>query len=65
MELKRRDRARVQTEMVEFIASPFPVSSPEVNIKFGHLISRRICAGTVKKIVQKSVKHVQSCLFAH
>ena len=27
MELKRGDQARVQTEMVEFIAIPFPFSS--------------------------------------
>ena len=32
LELKRRDRARVQAEMVEFIASPFPFpSKPQKN----------------------------------
>ena len=37
LELKRRDRARVQAEMVEFIASPFPFpSKPQ---KIGHFTS--------------------------
>ena len=34
LELKRGERARVQTEMVEFIALPF-----QVNLKFGHFTS--------------------------
>ena len=44
MELKRGDRARVQTEMLEFIALPFPFSSKR---------SRRGFAGTAKKCTKK------------
>ena len=58
MELKRRDRVRVQTEMIEFIALPFPFSSKLTHL----LISRRSCAGTAKKF-SKSVKHVQTSSF--
>ena len=29
------------------------VPGPQVNLKFGHLISRRSCAGTVKKCTKK------------
>ena len=36
MELKRRDRTRVQTEMVEFIALR---SRSQVKLKFGHFTS--------------------------
>ena len=36
LELKRGAGARVQTEMVEFIALPFPSSK---NLKFGHFKS--------------------------
>ena len=43
MELKRRDRSRVQTEIVEFIALPFPFPS---KLKICMAISRRSCAGT-------------------
>ena len=36
LELKRGDGARVQTEMVEFIASRSP---PQKNLKFGYFTS--------------------------
>ena len=37
LELNRGDRARVQTEMVQFIAWPFPSSK---NLNFGHFSSQ-------------------------
>ena len=49
LELKRRDRARVQTEMVEFNASPFPFSI-KLKIWSFHVVS---CAGTAKKCTKK------------
>jgi len=36
LEMKRGERAQVQTEMIEFIGLPFPFSS---NLKFGHFTS--------------------------
>ena len=48
--MRRGDRARVQTEMVEFIALPFPSSKkPFKNLT----ISRRNRAGTAKKCTKK------------
>ena len=47
LEPKRGYRARVQTEMVEFIALPFPSSK---TLKFGHCRSR---AGTIKKCTKE------------
>ena len=59
LELKRGGRARVQTEMVEFIALPFPFSS-KIKIWSFHvtLVQGR------QRNVQKSVMHVQSNCFA-
>ena len=54
LELKRGDRPRVQTEMVEFIAFRSP---PQKNL----VISRRSCAAGRQRNVQKSVMHVESC----
>ena len=59
-ELKRGERARVQTEMVEFIALPFPFSS-KLKIWSFHVV---VMQGRQRN-VQKSVMHVQSCCFAH
>ena len=54
LELKRRDRARGQSEMVEFIAFPFPFSN---KLKFGH--SGRV---VVEQAGQRNLlKSVQSC----
>ena len=59
LELKRGGHARVQTEMVEFIALPFP-SSKTLKILSFHFV---VVQG--RKInVQKSVMHVQSCCLA-
>ena len=60
LELKRRDRAWVQTEMVEFIALPFPFPS-KLKIWSFHVL---VMQGR-KRNVRKSVLHVQSCNFAH
>ena len=57
-ELKREDRARVQTEMVEFIALPLPFSS-KLNIWSFHVV---VVQGQQRKS-QKGVMHVQSCFF--
>ena len=60
LELKRGDRARVQTEMVEFIALPFPFSS-KIKIWSFHVV---IVQGQQRN-EQKSVTYVQSCCCAH
>ena len=60
MERKRGDRARILTEMVEFIASPFPFSS-KLKIWLFHVV---VVQGQERNI-QKSVMHEQSCCFAH
>ena len=60
MELKRGDRARILTEMVEFIASPFPFSS-KLKIWSFHVV---VVQGEERNI-QKSVMHEQSRCFAH
>ena len=53
LELKRGGRARVQTEMGEFIASPFPYSSKPKMWSF-HVV-----------VVQGQQMHMQSSCFAH
>ena len=60
LELKRVNRARVQTEIVEFISLPFLFSS-ELEISLFHVV---VVQGQQRN-VQKSVMHVQSCCFAH
>ena len=60
LELKRGDRARVQTEMVEFITSPFPYSSKPKIWSF-HVV---VVQGQQRN-VQKSVMYMQSSCFAH
>ena len=60
LERKRVDRARVQTEMVEFIALPFPFSS-KLKIWSFHVV---IVQG-LKRNVQKSVMHGQSFCLVH
>ena len=57
MELKRGVRARVQTEMVEFIALPLPFSS-KLKIWSFHVV---VVQGQQRN-VQKRVMHVR---FAH
>ena len=59
MELKRRDRAQVLKEMVEFITLPFPFSS-KLKIWSFHVV---VVQG-LQRNVQKSVMHAQSCCFA-
>ena len=59
LELKRDD-ARVQTEMVEFIALPFP-SSKKLKIWSFHVVVVQGRPGNV----QKNVMHEQSCFFAY
>ena len=49
LELKRRDRARVLTKIVEFIALPFPFPSKLENL----VISRSSYAGAAKKCTKK------------
>ena len=53
-------RARVQTEMVEFIALSFPYSS-KLKVWSFHVV----VVQAQQRNVQKSVMHVQSCCFAH
>ena len=60
LDLKRGDRDRVLTEMVVFIALPFPFSS-KLKIWSFHVV---VVQG-LQRNVQKSVMHVQSCSFAH
>ena len=52
LELKRGDHARVQTEMVEFIAIPFPFSS-ELKIWSFHVVVVQ-GAGTAKETYKKA-----------
>ena len=59
-ELKRRDRARVLTETVEFIALPSLFSS-KLKIWSFHVV---IMQG-LQRNVHKSVMHVQSYCSAH
>ena len=60
LELKRGGRARVQTEVLEFIALPFP-SSKKLKIWSFQVV---IVQGRQRN-VQKGVMHVQSCCFAN
>ena len=60
LDLKRRNRARVLTEMVEFIALLFPFPS-KLKIWSFHVV---VMQGPQRN-VQRSVMHVQSCYFAH
>ena len=60
VELRRRNLARVQTEMVEFIPLPFPFSSKLKIWSF----SRRSCAGTVKKFTKKRDAHYPFCFLS-
>ena len=60
LELKRGGRARVQTEMVEFIALSFPYSSKLKMWSF-HVV---VVQGQQRN-VQKSVMYMQSSCFAH
>ena len=50
LELKRGVRARVQIEMVEFMALPFPSLK---KTSFDLVISRRSRAGTAKKFTKR------------
>ena len=59
MELKRGERARIQTEMVEFKALPFPFSS-KIKIWSFHVVAVQV----QQRNVQKSLMYVQSCCFA-
>ena len=52
MELKRGDRLRVQTEIVEFIALPFPFSG-KLKIWSLHVPVSSSCAETAKKFTKK------------
>ena len=63
LELTRRDRIRVKTEIVELIALPF-LSSTKLKLKFGHFTSWWFRDGRQKN-VQKSMIHEQSCCFAN
>ena len=56
LELKRGDHARVQTEIVEIIALPFP-SSKKLKIWSFHVV---VMQGR-RRNVEKSVMHVQIC----
>ena len=60
LEMKREDRAQVQTEMVEFHDLPFPFSSKPTIWSFHVLVVQGR-----QRNVQKSLMHVQSCCFAH
>ena len=50
LELNRGGRAPVETEIVEFIALPFPSSKKK---KKNLIISRRSCVGKAKKWTKK------------
>ena len=60
LELKRGGRARVQTEVLEFIALPFP-SSKKLKIWSFHV---EIVQGR-QRYVQKGVMQGQTCCFAN
>ena len=60
LEMKRGDRPRIQTEMIEFIGLPFPYSD-KLKIWPFHVV---VVQGQQRN-AQKSVLHVQSCCFAH
>ena len=52
MKLKRGDRARVQTEMVEFFALPFPFSSSLKIWSFHVVVVRERQRNLQKRVVQ-------------
>ena len=56
---EERDRARIQTEMVEFIALPFPFLSKLKILPF-HVV---VVQGQQRN-VKISVMHEQTCCFA-
>ena len=60
LELKRGGHSRVQIEMVELIALPFP-SSKKLKIWSFHVV---VVQGRQRN-VQISVMHVPSCCFAN
>ena len=60
LEMKRGDRHRIQTEMMEYIGLPFPYSD-KLKIWSFHVV----VAQGQQRNEQKSVLHVQSCCFAH
>ena len=60
LEMKRGDRLRIQTEMIEFIGLPVPYSD-KLKIWSFHVV---VVQGQQRN-AQKSVLHVQSCCFAH
>ena len=60
LELKREERAPVRTEIVEFIALPFPVPS-KLKFRSFHVV----VVQWRQRNVQKSMMHVQNCCFAH
>ena len=59
LEMKRGDRARVQTELVEFIGLPFPFSS-----KLKIWLFRVVVVQGWQRKVQKSVMHVHTVLLS-
>ena len=60
LELERGERIQIRTEMVEFIALPFPFPS-KLKIWSFHVV----VVQWRQRNVKKSVMHVQSCCFAH
>ena len=57
---KKGDCAKVQTDMVEFIALPFPFS---IKLKIWSFYV--VVVQGQQRNLQKRVLHVQSCCFAH
>ena len=60
LKMKRGDRARVQTKMVESIVLPFPYPSKLKNWSFHAVVVQER-----QRNVQKSVMDVYICYFAH
>ena len=60
LQLKRGDCPQIQTEMLEFIALPFPFTNERKIWQF-HVV---VFQGWQRN-VQKSLMHVQSCCFAN
>ena len=58
--MRRGDRPRVQTGLIEFIGLPFPFSS-KLKIWSFHVADVQ----GRQRNVQKSVMHLQTCCFAH
>ena len=61
LELKRRSRTRVQTEMVEFISLPFPSSKKLILWSFRVLVVK----GWQRNVKKSVIMHVQSCCIAN